>query len=96
MAGERALYQPLGYLMRSGPPDSLDLLVAKNFGNLAADLLLAGRAGLLVAVAGGRYAAVSVERLGEGVRRVDVERFYDVGEYRPKITAVKSLPMFLH
>ncbi|MEE8366939.1 MAG: 6-phosphofructokinase [Thermoanaerobaculia bacterium] len=95
-SGEQALYQPLGYLMRSGLPDSLDLLVAKNFGNLAADLLLAGKSGLLVALVGGRYTAVSLERLGEGTRRVDVERFYDVAEYRPKITSVMSLPMFLH
>ena len=95
-SGEQALYQPLGYLMRSGLPDSLDLLVAKNFGNLAADLLLAGKSGLLVAIVGGRYTAVSLERLGEGTRRVDVERFYDVNQYRPKITSVMSLPMFLH
>ena len=95
-SGERALYQPLGYLMRSGPPDSLDLLVANNFGNLAADLLLAGKAGLMTAIVGGRYAAVSVERLGEGTRRVDAERFYDVEEYRAKVTSVASLPMFLH
>lgn len=94
--GERALYQPLGYLMRSGSPDSLDLLVAKNFGNLASELLLAGTTGLLVALVGGRYTAVSVERLGEGVRRVDVDRFYDVHEYRPKIATVKNLHMFLH
>lgn len=95
-SGERALYQPLGYLMRSGPPDSLDLLVANNFGNLAADLLTAGKTGLMAAIVGGRYTAVSIERLGEGTRRVDVERFYDAEEYRPKVTSVTSLPMFLH
>lgn len=95
-SGERALYQPLGYLMRSGLPDSLDLLVAKNFGNLAADLLLASKSGLLVAIVGGRYTTVSLERLVEGTRRVDVDRFYDVDQYRPKITSVMSLPMFLH
>jgi 6-phosphofructokinase 1 len=94
--GERALYQPLGYLMRSGLPDSLDLLVAKNFGNLAADLVVAGKTGLMVAVVGGRYTAVSVDRLGDGIRRVNVDRFYDSEEYRPKITSVMNLPMFLH
>jgi len=95
-SGEHALYQPLGYLMRSGLPDALDLLVAKNFGNLVADLLVDGKTGLMAAVVGGRYAAVSIERLGEGTRRVDVDRFYDVDEYRPKISSVMSLPMFLH
>jgi 6-phosphofructokinase 1 len=82
--------------MRSGLPDSLDLLVAKNFGNLAADLVVAGKTGLMVAVVGGRYTAVSVDRLGDGIRRVNVDRFYDSEEYRPKITSVMNLPMFLH
>jgi 6-phosphofructokinase 1 len=94
-SGERAMYQILGYMMRSGPPDALDRLVASNFGSLAADLLLAGESGLMTALVGGRYAPVSVERLGEGARRVDVERFYDSEEYRPRISGVKSLPMFL-
>lgn len=94
--GHRAAYQPLGYLMRSGAPDALDLLVAKNFANLAANLLLAGDAGYLTALVGGRYHPVAIERLGEGVRRVDVERFYDREEYRPKIEDVRNLPMFLH
>jgi ATP-dependent phosphofructokinase / diphosphate-dependent phosphofructokinase len=96
ISGERAAYQPLGYLMRSGPPDVLDLLVAKNFAGLAAGLLLAGESGRMVAVAGGRYTAVSIERLGEGTRRVDVERFYDREQYRPRIEDVRNLPMFLH
>ncbi len=94
--GERALYQPLGYLMRSGPPDSLDLLVARNFGTMAADLLRANKTGLMTAVVGGRYAPVAVSRVCEGVRRVDVDRFYDVEQYRPQISSVQSLPMFLH
>lgn len=94
--GERALYQPLGYLMRSGPPDSLDQLVAGNFANLAADLLLERKSGFMTAIVGGRYAPVSVARIGEGVRSVDVERFYDLEGYRPRISDVRSLPMFLH
>ncbi len=94
--GERALYQPLGYLMRSGPPDSLDQLVASNFANLAADLLLEGKSGFMAALVGGRYAPVSIERVVEGERGVEVERFYDSEAYRPKIADIASLPMFLH
>ena len=41
--------------MRSGPPDSLDRLVAKNFAGLAEDLILAGKTGRLVAIQNGRY-----------------------------------------
>lgn len=94
--GDRVIYQRLGYLMRSGPPDALDRLVANNFAALAADLVLAGKSGLLTALVGGRYGPVSFERLGEGKKHVEVERFYDRAAYRPKITGVIGLPMFLH
>ncbi|HEX9944370.1 MAG TPA: 6-phosphofructokinase [Thermoanaerobaculia bacterium] len=93
--GERVIYQRLGYLMRSGPPDSLDRLVAKNFAALAADLILAGKTGRLVAIQNGRYTTEPLEIVGEGKKRVDVERFYDVDHYRPKIIGVMGLPMFL-
>jgi 6-phosphofructokinase 1 len=93
--GDRVIYQRLGYLMRSGPPDSLDRLVANNFANLAADLILADKAGRLVAIEGGRYTTQPMEIVGEGVRRVAVDRFYDRERYRPNITGVMGLPMFL-
>lgn len=93
--GDRVIYQRLGYLMRSGPPDSLDRLVANNFANLAADLILARKHGLLVAIEGGRYATRPIETLAEGVKRVNVTRFYDRERYRPNIVGVMGLPMFL-
>jgi hypothetical protein len=31
----------------------------------------------------------------EGVKRVDVDRFYDSDKYRPVIRRVQALPMFL-
>ncbi|HEX7183903.1 MAG TPA: 6-phosphofructokinase [Thermoanaerobaculia bacterium] len=93
--GDRVIYQRLGYLMRSGPPDSLDRLVANNFANLAADLILAGKAGQLVAIRNGRYATQPIEIVGEGKKQVDVNRFYDRDRYRPNIVGVMGLPMFL-
>jgi len=94
--GDRVIYQRLGYLMRSGPPDALDRLVASNFATLAADLVLAGQTGRLVAIAGGRYSAVPISTVLAGTKQVDVERFYDRVNYRPKIVGVLDLPMFLH
>ncbi|HEV8581474.1 MAG TPA: hypothetical protein VGX68_20610 [Thermoanaerobaculia bacterium] len=93
--GDRVIYQRLGYLMRSGPPDSLDRLVAKNFAALAAELILAGKTGRLVAIRSGRYTAEPLEIVGEGKKRVDAERFYNSGLYRPNIVGVMGLPMFL-
>lgn len=92
---DRVIYQRLGYLMRSGPPDSLDRLVAKNFAALAADLILAGKTGRLVSIQGGRYTTEPLDIVGEGKKQVDVERFYDRERYRPNIVGVMGLPMFL-
>jgi 6-phosphofructokinase len=93
---ERVIYQRLSYLMRSGRPDSLDRLVANNFANLAADLLLARKAGRLTAIVAGKYEAQPIEITGEGIKRVDVDRFYDRASYRPNIVGLIGLPMFLH
>jgi 6-phosphofructokinase len=93
--GDRVIYQRLGYLMRSGPPDSLDRLVARNFATLAADLILAGKTGRLVSIQGGRYTTEPLEIVGEGRKQVDVEKFYDRERYRASIVGVMGLPMFL-
>ncbi|HEX6086774.1 MAG TPA: 6-phosphofructokinase [Thermoanaerobaculia bacterium] len=93
---DKVIYQRLAYLMRSGAPDSLDLIVARNYGALAADLVRRGDTGKMVSVVDGRYAAVPVEVTGEGKKRVDVARFYDPNEYRPKVAEVLGMPMFLH
>ena len=93
---EKSIYQRLAYLMRSGAPDSLDQLVANNYGSMAADLLRSGESGKMVAVVDGRYAAVPVEIGGEAKKRVDVDRFYDAEHYRPTIANGMGMPMFLH
>ena len=95
LTGHGVTYQQLGYMMRCGPPDALDRMVAMNFGNLAMDLLLEGRTGLMTALRDGRYAAVDLAAIVSGVKRVDVARFYDPQEYRPVIRGVENLPMFL-
>jgi len=93
---DKVIYQRLAYLMRSGAPDSLDLIVAKNYGCLAADLLRRKESGHMVAVVDGRYTAVPLHVTGEGNKRVDIARFYDAEEYRPKVAEVMGTPMFLH
>jgi 6-phosphofructokinase len=93
---DKVIYQRLAYLMRSGTPDSLDQLVANNFGGLAADLLRRRDLGKMVAVVDGRYTAVPIEVGGAAKKRVDVERFYDAQNYRPQVADVMGMPMFLH
>jgi 6-phosphofructokinase 1 len=96
ITGEGIIYQQLGYLMRSGSPDSLDLMVAINFGVMAADLVVEGNVGRLVAVRNGNYVNVPIAVVRQGVKRVDVGALYDVDDYRPKIRHVDGKPMFLY
>ncbi|GMQ92579.1 MAG: 6-phosphofructokinase [Acidimicrobiia bacterium] len=96
LTGENIIYQQVGYLMRSGRPDSLDLMVATNYANMAADLALEGSAGRMVALRGGTYTNVPITETSEGVKRVDVDELYDSESYRPKIRHVMGKPMFLY
>ena len=82
--------------MRSGQPDALDLMVATNYAVMAADLLLEGTQGRLVALRNGIYVNVPIEVVRQGVKRVDIEALYDAEEYRPKIRHVDGKPMFLY
>ncbi|HEY66219.1 MAG TPA: ATP-dependent 6-phosphofructokinase [Caldilineae bacterium] len=94
--GQNTMYQQLAYLMRSGPPDSLDRMVAISFGNLAMQLVLKGETGKMVALQGGKYTTVPIEYTTTGIKRVDVENMYDVESYRPRIRNVLGMPMFLY
>ncbi|HEY7762428.1 MAG TPA: 6-phosphofructokinase [Actinomycetota bacterium] len=94
--GSDTIYQQLGYLMRSGSPDSLDLMVAINYAVMAADLAIEGVQGRLVALRNGNYVNVPISVLGQGVKRVDVDALYDRESYRPKIQHVDGKPMFLY
>lgn len=96
ITGESIIYQQVAYLMRSGRPDSLDLMVATNYANMAADLALDGSSGRMVALRGGTYTNVPISETSEGVKRVDVDELYDANTYRPKIRHVMGKPMFLY
>ena len=96
ITGEGIINQQIGYLMRSGSPDSLDLMVAINYAVMAADLLVQGQTGRLVALRNGNYANVPIDVTRQGVKRVDVGALYDVDGYRPKIFHVDGKPMFLY
>ena len=94
--GANIIYQQVGYLMRSGSPDSLDLMVATNYAVMAADLALEGMSGRMVALRGGTYTSVPISVTREGVKRVDVDELYDKDNYKPKLRHVTGKPMFLY
>ncbi len=96
LTGEDVLYQRLSYLMRSGIPDSLDLMVGVNYANIAIDLFLKGVFGRLVAMNRGIYTDIPLSTVIAGQKRVDIRELYDVEEYRPKVRHVGGKPMFLY
>jgi 6-phosphofructokinase len=96
LTGLDIINQTFAYLMRSGSPDSLDLMVANNYAMMATDLAIEGQSGRMVALRGGTYTNVPISVIGDGVKRVDVGEMYDTAQYRPMIRHVGGKPMFLY
>lgn len=96
ITGQSIINQQVSYLMRSGAPDALDLMVAVNYANMAMQLLLSGTRGRMVALRDGTYTHVPMSMISTGLKRVDVEELYDIDEYRAKVRHVMGKPMFLY
>lgn len=96
LTGIGVLNQKLAYIMRAGPPDALDRMVAKNYGTMVVQMLAEGKRGMMAAIHDGRYTAVPVDTCIKGTRRVDVAALYDTQAYRPRVARVAEKPMFLY
>ena len=96
ITGHNILYQQISYLMRSGAPDSLDLMVAVNYARMAVSLISRGASNRLVALRNGTYTSIPITTISTGQKRVDVDEFYDSDNYRPKLRHVEGKPMFLY
>ncbi len=96
ITGQNIINQRLSYLMRSGTPDALDLMVAVNYANMAMGLVAANISGRMVALRDGSYTHIPMSTVASGVKRVDVDELYDVKEYQPKVRNVLGKPMFLY
>ncbi len=96
LTGINTLYQQLAYLMRSGAPDSLDLMVAVTFANMAMDLVNRRNYGHMVALQDGLYTYVPADTPSLGSRNVDINELYDVDQYTPKLRKARGKPMFLY
>jgi 6-phosphofructokinase len=96
LTGEDMINQKIAYLMRSGAPDALDLMVGFNFSHMAMDLIAEKVSGRMMALQDGKYTHVPMSSVTSGVKRVDVDELYDVEEYRPKVRHVLGKPMFLY
>ena len=96
LTGENIIYQQVAYLMRSGAPDALDLMVGVNFANMAMDVIKSKESGRMVALSSGTYTHIPMSEVASGLNRVDVEELYDAEAYRPKVHHVMGKPMFLY
>jgi 6-phosphofructokinase 1 len=93
--GEETIVSDLTYDLRSGAPDFVDRMVASTFGGMAIDTIASGGKGVMMAINGGKYAAVPIPDPKLGPRAVDVDRMYDKERYRPSYTGKLGLPVFL-
>jgi 6-phosphofructokinase 1 len=93
--GVNVMTQNLAYLVRAGAPDAMDLMVGRNFGTMAIQLIEDGKSGLMTAIQDGRYTTEPADICTKGKRSVDVDAMYDVDTYRPRIAEVSGMPMFL-
>ncbi len=96
ITGQEILYQQIGYLMRSGAPDSVDLMVGFNFAHLAVELINKAVFGRMLAIQKGVYTHIPYSMITGGVKRVNVDEFYDMDQYRPNIRSLEGKPLFLY
>ena len=96
LTGEDIVLQQIAYLMRSGAPDAVDLMVSVNFAHMAMDLIQERVSGRMCALRDGSYVHVPISTLTTGLKRVDVSELYDVDQYLPKVRRVLGKPMFLY
>jgi 6-phosphofructokinase 1 len=87
--------QRLGYMVRSGAPDALDSVAPMAFGNLAMDLVLAGKFGQLVGIRNGVYDSVSLDVVDGPHKVVDVDKYYNTDRLRPNYDTFGGTPLFL-
>jgi 6-phosphofructokinase 1 len=93
--GIESVSSELTYDLRSGEADSLDQMVAMTFANVAMDLIAAGERGRMVAIRDGHYAHTTMPDPLLGPRKVDVDRLYDLGRFRPNYSGKLGEPLLL-
>jgi 6-phosphofructokinase len=91
LTGEKVFLQPLTYLLRTGAPDGQDLLGATNFAMRAARLVKEGKFGRMTAFQQNyTWTDVDLNVVTQGAKTVDLDEWYDVDNYRPKVTLIWS------
>ena len=87
--------QRLGYLVRSGDPDALDSMISMAYANLAMNMIIENKSGVMVCLRKGRYEVVPLDVVVSYKKLVDVSKFYDVERYRPIYKNFEDKPMWI-
>ena len=95
ITGVKTMFQQLAYVIRSGPPDSLDRMVGMAYGTIAMNMIKENRTGVMAALKDGRYTTVPIESVISGKKFADVDSYYDKKNYLPKVKEFLGHPMFL-
>jgi 6-phosphofructokinase 1 len=91
LTGQEVFLQSLNYLLRTGSPDGQDLLGAVNFALMAARLLKEGKFGRMTAFQPHTtWTDVDLNVVTQGERTVNVDAWYDVNHYHPKVGLIWS------
>jgi 6-phosphofructokinase 1 len=91
ITGERMVFQPLSYLIRTGEPDGQDLLGAMNFGLAAVNLAAQGKTGQVVVYRRGEnYRELPIGTVLQGMGNIAVAEHYDAQLYKAKPSIIWS------
>jgi ATP-dependent phosphofructokinase / diphosphate-dependent phosphofructokinase len=86
LTGQRVLFQPLSYLIRTGDPDGQDLLGAVNFATRAIALLVEGKTGRLVVYRQREnYVDCPLDAVTQPLGNIRLADFYDAEEYCARV-----------
>jgi 6-phosphofructokinase len=85
LLGQRLIFQPLSYLIRTGQPDGQDLLGAANFATLAMEVLGRGQVGRLAAYRrGDNYVDLPLAIVNQPDDGVPTAALYDAHTFSPR------------
>ncbi len=84
--GFESRYVNLSHLQRGGSPSARDRLMARWFGIAAVDMIINEDFGRMVSFLHGEITSVPMKEVIEGLRVVDVDKYYDVERYNGKRT----------
>jgi 6-phosphofructokinase 1 len=93
-SAEGVIVQNLAYLMRSGPPDATDRIIALSFGVMAVEILAAKHGPRMCALKDGNFRGVAIESPLQGPKHLDVAACYDVNEYRARFQEIEGLGLY--